>query len=167
MPVCGSGDPYHNKCEVLDISKDQWRNIDFYPYDQGSIQLLHTTFKFLLIPINASSFWNQAVVYVYSSYFYFGGHELYNGQYSDLSTIARLDGSSYKWNKVGQLNEGSRGHNAIHLNGHFLVVGGYGTKKTEKCEYKNNQMVCQSQSPILTDYRYTPELMIVADDFCD
>ena len=116
-----------------------------------------------MIPINAKSISYQAVVYAYSSYFYFGGF----GWKSDISIIARLDGSSYKWNKVGQLNEGRYGHNAIHLNGHFLVVGGAGTYKTEKCEYKNNQMVCHSQSPSLTKYAYTPELMIVSDDYCN
>ena len=117
-----------------------------------------------MIPINASGFWNQAVVYVYSSYFYFGGT---TENFTHLSTIARLDGSSYKWNKVGQLKEGRNGHNAIHLNGHFHVVGGWGTYKTEKCEYKNNQMVCHSQSPSLAHYEFTPELMIVSDDYCD
>ena len=118
----------------------------------------------MLIPINAGSIWLHAVVYVHSSYFYFGGDD---GS-KKVSTIARLDGSSYKWSKVGQLNQGRNAHNAIHLNGFFVVVG-YGgfTYKTEKCEYKNNQMVCQSQSPSLTNYAYTPELMIVADDFCD
>ena len=117
----------------------------------------------MLIPINAGSIWLHAVVYVHSSYFYFGGDD---GS-KKVSTIARLDGSSYKWSKVGQLNQGRNAHNAIHLNGHFLVVGGYGTKKTEKCEYKNNQMVCHSQSPSLTNYRYTPELMTVSDDYCN
>ena len=120
-----------------------------------------------MIPINASVLSHQAVVYAYSSYFYFGGHGLYKGKWSDLSTIARLDGSSYKWSKVGQLKERRHGHNAIHLNGFFVVVGGAGTKNTEKCEYKNDQMACHSQSPSLTDYTYTPELMTVADDFCD
>ena len=115
-----------------------------------------------MTPINASHLYHQAVVYAFSSYFYFGG---YDG--SDLSIIARLDGSLYQWSKVGQLNEVRRGHNIIHLNGFFLVVGGAGTKKTEKCEYKYDQMVCQSQSPSLTNYAYFPELMIVADDFCD
>ena len=116
-----------------------------------------------MIPINASSFWNPAVVYAYSSYFYFGG---YDGS-SDLSTIARLDGSSYKWSQIGRLNEGRGGHNVIYLNNHFLIVGGWGTKNTENCEYKNGRMVCQSQFPSLTKYQTTPELMMVTDDFCD
>ena len=120
-----------------------------------------------MIPINANSFSHQAAVYAYSSYFYFGGMNKGGGSSNKVSTIARLDGSSYKWSKVGQLNEGRYGHNAIHLNGHFLVVGGAGTYKTEKCEYKNNQMVCHSQSPSLTKYAYTPELMIVSDDYCN
>ena len=120
-----------------------------------------------MIPINANSIFYQAVVYAYSSYFYFGGHGSYNGKYSDPPVIARLDGSTYQWSKVGQLNEGRFGHNAILLNDIFLVVGGRYTKKTEKCEYKNDQMVCQSQSPSLTDYAWVPELMIVSDDYCD
>ena len=114
-----------------------------------------------MIPVYAGYIYNQAVVYAYSSYFYFGG-------YGAQSTIARLDGSSYKWNQVGQLNEGRYAHNAIHLNGHFLVVGGsWGTFKTEKCEYINDQMFCHSQSPTLTNYRFTPELMTVPDNYCN
>ena len=115
-----------------------------------------------MIPINAKSIYGQAVVYAYSSYFYFGG---YGGR--ELSIIARLDGPSYMWSKVGQLNEGRCGHNAIPLNGFFVVVGGRYTRKTEKCEYKNDQMVCHPQSPSLTDYYGYPELMTVAHDYCD
>ena len=133
--------------------------------------LLHTTVKFLLIPINASKLFHQAVVYVYSSYFYFGGSDGISLTFKTVnSIIARLDGSSYKWSKIGRLNQERYGHNAIHLNGYFVVVGGRainGIKNTEKCEFKNNQMVCQSQSPSLTEYAFTPELMIVADGFCD
>ena len=113
-----------------------------------------------MILINASYIYNQAVVYVYSSYFYFGGS-------GAESIIARLDGTTYQLSKIGQLNVGRNGHNAIHLNGRFVIVGGNGTRNIEKCEYKNDQMVCQSQLPILTDYAYYPELMTVADDFCD
>ena len=39
MPVCGSH-PHnfdHNKCEVFEISKNQWKMIDPYPIDWGSI----------------------------------------------------------------------------------------------------------------------------------
>ena len=119
----------------------------------------------MLIPINADNIYHQAVVYAYSSYFYFGGHDWSIN--SDVSTIARLDGTTYMWSKVGQLNERRNGHNVIHLNGFFVVVGGYGTKNTEKCEFNNDQMICHPQSPSLTDYYGYPELMTVADDFCD
>ena len=84
-----------------------------------------------MIPNNADYIFNQAVVYAYSSYFYFGGYHK-----GDHSIIARLDGSSYKWSQIGQLNEGKTGHNAIYINDHFLVVGGYGTKKTENVNKK-------------------------------
>ena len=116
------------------------------------------------IPFNANDISDLAVVYAHSSYFYFGG---YSDAYYNLSIIARLDGESFEWTKVGQLKEGRYGHNAIHLNGYFIVVGGYGSRKTEKCVYNNNQMICNSQSPSLTYYAYTPELMVVHDDYCN
>ena len=119
-----------------------------------------------MIPNNANSISDQAVVYVNSSYFYFGGYDDYPPKHAE-SIIARLDGLSYKWSKIGQLNEARDGHNAIYFNNHFLVVGGDGTYKTEKCVYNNNQMICYSQSPSLTEYAYTPELMIVYDDYCN
>ena len=43
---------------------------------------------------------NQAVVYAYSSYFYFGGGSTTN---HNLPIIARLDGKSFTWSHVGGL----------------------------------------------------------------
>jgi len=90
------------------------------------------------------------------------------------SIIARLDGKSFEWTIVGDLNVGRHAHNAIYLNGYFIVVGGYGERyqwykgiTTEKCVYNNNQMTCTSQSPSLINYAYTPELMVVYDDYCN
>ena len=117
----------------------------------------------LWIPLNANDICDQAVVYAQSSYFYFGGYSVENGY---LSIIARLDEESLTWTKVGQLNRGRSGHNAIHLNGHFIVVGGYYTRKTEKCLYNNNQMVCKLQYPSLNNYARTPELMAVPGNYC-
>ena len=117
-----------------------------------------------LIPFNAcgtcTSFCDPApVVYAQLSYFYFC-----------YQIIARLDGESYKWSRVGELNRGRFGHNVFYLNGRFLVVGStyiFGAK-SEKCIYKNNEMVCYSQYPkLLGKYSYTPELMTVTDDYCD
>ena len=124
------------------------------------MNLFNLTIKTLLIPLNASYIFHQIVVYAHSSYFYFGG--------TSTSTIARQDGLSYKWSKVGQLKQGRIGHNAIYINGQFLVVGGQDVDlKTERCVYKNNQMVCHSQSPTLTLNHNHPELMIVSDDYCN
>ena len=124
--------------------------------------------------MNASYIYSQAVVYAHSSYFYFGGYgpRISNDKlvlYSDvfLSIIARLDGSSYKWSKVGELNEARESHNAIQLNGQFLVAGGSDTYKTERCTYNNNKMVCHSQPPNLEWYVSTPEFMTVSDDYCN
>ena len=126
-----------------------------------------------MIHINASYIYDQAVVYAHSSYFYFGGdgRPIVNDKPAtrsvELSIIARLDGSSYKWSKVGELNEARESHNAIQLNGQFLVAGGRDTYKTERCTYNNNKMVCHSQSPSLEWYVSTPEFMTVSDDYCD
>ena len=85
------------------------------------------------------------------------------------SMIARLDGASYEWFLVGLLNQGRLRHNVIYLNGHFLVVGG-GTDsfplKTEKCVYRDNKVICDSQAPLLFMYSENPELMIVPHDYC-
>ena len=117
------------------------------------------------IPFNANDISDPAVVFAHSSYFFFGGYSKANFH---LSIIARLDGESFEWTKVGQLKEGRYGHNAIHLNGYFIVVGGHGIyENTEKCMYNNNQMICNSQSPSLNNYYNTPELMIVSDDYCN
>ena len=95
---------------------------------------------------------------------FFGG-----GSKGDLTVliITRLDGESFEWTKIEQLNDGRRAHNTIYLNGYFIVVGGRGIYETEKCMYNNNQMTCYSQSPSLHDYAYAPQLMLVPDDYCN
>ena len=57
---------------------------------------------------------------------------MFGGETSDSlhSTIARLDSTTFTWTKVGDLNKGRYGHNAIEILGRGL--------KLEFLNVKNN-----------------------------
>ena len=80
--------------------------------------------------------------------------------------IARLDARSYEWSQVGSLNTARDLHNVIVINGHFLVVGGQGNLKTEKCYMASGSMSYSEQSPTLVDYYLWPELFAVGSSYC-
>ena len=93
----------------------------------------------------------------------FGGHPTS----SIGTTINKLDAATHVWSKAGDLKMARYAHNVIFDGRHFLVVGGYGTKKTERCTItEERQMSCVEQTPELTDYAYYPELYLVSVDFC-
>ena len=73
---------------------------------------------------------------------------------------------THVWSKAGYLNTSRKGHNVIFDGRHFLVIGGYETKKEERCTIVRDEMTCVEQAPELTDYAYYPELFLVPDDFC-
>ena len=70
------------------------------------------------------------------------------------------------WTKAGELVTARHGHNAIYDGSTVLIVGGNGTKKTEKCTITNNQMTCTEQTPELTNYFVYPELFLVPANYC-
>ena len=115
---------------------------------------------------NANEISSFAVVFFDSGFYYFGGYTKFPNAYN-FGVIARLDSNSFQWSKIGQLNKGRSGHNAILIGDEFLIVGGYGTRDTEKCKYNDGEMVCSAQSPTLDDYGFFPELFAVPDDFCE
>ena len=78
-----------------------------------------------------------------------------------------MDATTKIWSKVGDLNSARDGHNVIFDGAHFLVIGGYGTQKTEKCTMANGQMTCIDQNPELTNYAYYSELYMVPLNFCE
>ena len=82
------------------------------------------------------------------------------------TTIARLDGLTFTWTKVGDLNQGRHAHSVIEVQGEILVIGGDGQKMSELCSYQNGQMTCVAQEPDLYRYAFFPELIDVHDDFC-
>ena len=70
------------------------------------------------------------------------------------------------WTKAGELKNPRDEHNVVFDGSNFLVFGGSGTKKTEKCTILNNQMTCTEQTPELTNFSIYPELFLVQIDFC-
>ena len=85
---------------------------------------------------------------------------------SGSRTIGRLDAMRTAWSKVGELISGRFGHNAIFDGSSLIVVGGYGSFKTEKCIISNGQVTCMAQDPELYRYVYYPELFLIPVDFC-
>ena len=74
--------------------------------------------------------YGYAITYFQNGFILFGGTTSSN-YYS--KTIARLDLATTTWSKLGDLKTGRRGHGVIYDGHVFLVVGGWGDRKTEKC----------------------------------
>ena len=103
------------------------------------------------------------IVFIDGAFYVIGGYT--DVRYDD-TTIGRLDAKTMIWSKSGNLVNGRRGHNAIYDGSSLIVVGGTGTRKTEKCTISNDQVSCTAQNPNLTYYHYYPELFLVPFDFC-
>ena len=108
---------------------------------------------------------NAAVLYAQGSFYVFGG---YIGRLTDTDVIARLDAQTYQWSKIGQLNTPRNYHAAIAIDDEFLIVGGAGEYKTERCSMleTNGELVCMDQEPTLSFYYRWPELFLVESSYC-
>ena len=56
----------------------------------------------------------------------------------ESNTVARLDLATSGWMKLGELKTRRSGHGVIFDGEVFLVIGGEGDKKTEKCKLSGN-----------------------------
>ena len=143
--VVGSGksDGY-SKAELLELSTMTWSTVSDYPW--------------------FDAFAGQAAtLYIDGNFYIFGGYGYYG---LTLTAIGRFNATSRSWFKMGDLATPRRGHGAIFTRGQVLVVGGMGTKKTEKCSFQQDQVNCIEQDPELADYTFYPELIPVDDNFC-
>ena len=98
------------------------------------------------------------MLYFEGGYIVFGGYE--------SSVIGRLDLSTTTWNKLGDLKTGRYYHNAIYDGEVFIVIGGSGSRKTEKCSLSGSTMACSEQSPTLVNYYVYPAAIMVSEEFC-
>ena len=76
------------------------------------------------------------------------------------------------WSLAGKLNQGRQGHGIVFDEGQFLVIGGHAdhlkpdeTLKTENCILNGGTVTCTRVGEGLSDYKYYPELALVANDY--
>ena len=119
----------------------------------------------MFIPVRVNKYIAWApIVFIDGYFFVIGGYT--DATYYD-KTIGRLDATTMRWSKSGNLVNGRYGHNAIYDGSSLIVVGGRdGSLKTEKCTISNDQVSCTAQNPSLENYYYYPELFLVPFDFC-
>ena len=101
-------------------------------------------------------------MFIGDSFYVIGG--FVDGDYG--KTIGRFDATRRVWSNSGELINKRSGHNAIYDGSSLIVVGGWDTRKTERCELSNGQVKCMAQSPELDDYGEYPELFLVPVNFC-
>ena len=132
----------HNLAEIYVLKSRQWRSVEPYPF-AGKLSF-------------------QPVIHVNFGFYIFGGY----ANDTDTKTIARLDAKTYAWSLSGTINNARRYHNVIYVDSSFLVIGGSGKLKTEKCQLLSSvdRVICTTQEPTLDNYTMWPELILVEDD---
>ena len=78
---------------------------------------------------------NYAVTYFQNGFIIFGG--IVDNVPS--KTIARLDLATTSWSKLGDLQTGRREHGVIYDGDVFLIIGGWGDYKTERCSLSGKE----------------------------
>ena len=126
------------------MEESVWDQIDDYPYTGA----------------DAMNYFS--VIFQNSGFLVFGS----NSSNSKNKIIGRLDADTRVWSNVGSLVTPRYGHRVIFTGLEFMVVGGYGPLKTEKCIQRNGMIVCEQQEPELNSYDRYPELMMVSKNYC-
>ena len=132
----------YSKVELLQLSTLTWFQVPDYPF--------------------GVMYGYAAVTFCDGDFYVFGGNNV-------SSKITRLGGYSRKWTDMGEMVQDRNdynGHGVIFTEGHFLVVGGSGKFKTEKCTINGDKMNCVLQDPELAYYKYYAELVAVEADYC-
>ena len=103
------------------------------------------------------------IVFIREAFYVFGGR---TEKASYDTQIGKLDANSV-WSKVGDLQTGRYGHNAIFDGTYALIVGGSRSGvSTEKCSLTSDGISCTSQNPSLSYYSFYPELFMIPYDYC-
>ena len=137
----------HNKAELFSHSTWSWKIQSSYPFHGG-----------------ISAF---QIIARSSHYILFGGIYPDSKSFYSTNVIAKFDPSSNQWRKLGNFHNSRHGFGVIEIDQKFLVMGGQGNKRTELCEVKNETIVCTSREPTMANFRYNPEMMIVASDYAN
>ena len=95
----------------------------------------------------------------------FGGN-LHPEDARPTNTIASFSTVTKEWKKLGELNQARYAHGVFIQQGDFIVVGGWGTFRTERCTLNEEAIRCTLIDPKLSEYCYYPEMMSVEPNFC-
>ena len=98
-------------------------------------------FEPVLISIKEGSLAYYASVFHEQAFFIFGGSDIYG----KIRKIGRLDAVKRTWSLAGSLNKARSGHAVVFGGNQFLVIGGSGTFKTEKCVKNSTRITCTEQ----------------------
>ena len=98
--------------------------------------------------------------------FYIFGGDSGPDTYTPSNTIAEFSTVTKEWTKLGELNQARYGHGVFIQQGDFIVVGGSGTFRTERCTLNEGTIRCTLIDPKLNGYYYYPEMMSVEPNFC-
>ena len=110
----------NTKTEIYSVDEDAWSLLSDYPFVKESERAICA----------------YAIAYFDNGFILFGGWTLTAIR---SKTIARLDLETSNWTKLGDLNSGRYAHGVIYDGQVFLVVGGQGNLKTEKCTLSGNE----------------------------
>jgi len=103
---------------------------------------------------------DYAAVSFGNSVFIYGG----NDGKAEMRTVAEYRNGT--WNKVGDMLYKREGHNAI-LNGNIaLIMGGFGSFKTERWTHDHGDLSAVEMTPVLSAYSFYPALFLVENDYC-
>ena len=155
----------NKKAEMMNTQRDTWQVIADYPLGKGFIISNSVFKKFNLIKVD-SYISHAPIVFIREAFYVFGGR---THKSSFDNQIGKLDANSV-WSKVGDLQTGRNGHNAIFDGTYALIIGGwagsYVKVPTEKCSLTSDGISCTSQNPSLYYYFRYPELFMIPYDYC-
>ena len=115
VAIGSSGGPFNGQVDKYYPDEAVWRTGPDYPYHQSI---------------------GMAPVLYHSGAFYVIGGDTY-GQ--SVSTIAKYHANNNSWSRAGELKTATRGHGAIFVDSHTLLVGGgEANANTELCRLSGN-----------------------------
>ena len=99
--------------------------------------------------------------------FYIFGGDSGPDIYTASNKIAAFSTVTKEWKKLGELNQARYGHGVFIQQGDFIVVGGWGIFRTERCTLNQDAIRCTLIDPELEDYGFYPEMMSVMPNYCE
>ena len=103
------------------------------------------------------------VLFHFDMFYVFGG----DSNVGKSKMIGRLDPSTTKWSKAGDMIKARHAHGVLFNGDVFIIAGGSSNPVTEHCFIDRAGLItCFEQTPTLEQFSYYPEMYIVDSDYC-